>query len=312
MNEHHFLSIVDSNRGEIKQILKLAQVLKRELKSKGRNKPLLQNKTLVMIFEKPSLRTRLSFEVGMTQLGGHAVYLSPSDIGLGQRESVSDIARVVSRMGDIIMARVFKHGTLAQLAEHSTVPVINALSDHEHPCQALADALTIIERKGSLKGKHIAFIGDAENNVAHSLALICALHGAHFRVAAPQGYEMKKDIATQARAIAAKTGGTLMETSDPVAAATGADVIYTDTWVSMGDEPEKLKRCKVFEGYRVTEVLMSLAKRDAIFMHDLPAYRGNEVEAAVIDGPQSAVFEQAENRLHAQKALILWLLQKKV
>lgn len=308
MKKRDFLSITDFSKKEIWSVFDMTEKLKKELKSKGVNKQLLANKSLVMIFEKPSLRTRLSFEIGMTQLGGHAVYLAPSDIGLGERESVSDVARVASSMGDVIMARVFKHGTVTDLAKTSTVPVINGLSDLEHPCQILVDLFTIFELKGKLKGLKLAYIGDAENNIAHSLALASGLLGINFVAASPKGYWMKKTVVDRAKKMAKKSGSNLIEVSLPKTAVKEADIVYTDTWVSMGDEAEKEKRLKIFQGYQVNEKLMKLAKKDAIFMHDLPAYRGNEVTANVIDGEQSVVFQQAENRLHVQKSLICFLI----
>ena len=308
MKNKHFLSIADLSAKQIQTVLDLGQKMKHELKDKEVNQSLLAKKTLVMIFEKPSLRTRLSFEIGMTQLGGHAIYLAPSDIGLGVREEISDVAKVTASMTDIIMARVFKHETVKKLAKYSSIPVINALSDLEHPCQILADLLTILEVKKTLAGLKIAFIGDGENNVTHSLALACGMLGIHFTVASPKGYEMNKDIAQKAKKLAGQTNVSIIETNDPEKAVRDADVVYTDTWVSMGDEKEKEKRIKVFSPYQVTDKLMKLAKKDAIFMHDLPAYRGNEMTKEVIDGPQSVVFQQAENRLHAQKALLVYLL----
>ncbi len=308
MKNKHFLSITDLSTKEILKVLDLGLKLKHELKDKYINDALLANKTLVMIFEKPSLRTRLSFEIGMTQLGGHAIYLAPSDIGLGVREEISDVAKVTAGMADIIMARVFKHKTAEKLAEYSSIPVINALSDLEHPCQILADLLTILEVKKRLDGLKIAFIGDGENNVTHSLALACGILGMHFTVASPKGFEMSNVISKKAKRLAVQTKVSIIETNDPQKAVKDADVIYTDTWISMGDEKEKEKRVKVFSPYQVTDKLMDLAKKDAIFMHDLPAYRGNEVAKEVIDGPQSVVFQQAENRLHAQKALLIYLL----
>ena len=307
-NLRHFLSITDFSRAEILALLAQAQRLKQTLKKTGRNQPVLAGKSLAMIFEKPSLRTRISFEIGMDQLGGHALYLAPADIGLGTREPVSDVGRVLSSMADIIMARTFAHQTVTDLAASSTVPVINALSDHEHPCQILADFLTILEVKGSLRGLTLAFIGDADNNVTHSLCLGAALLGMNFSVGAPEGYQMALGVVQQATDLAKKTGVTITQTTDPKEAVAGADVVITDTWVSMGDEAEKEIRLKTFGAYQVTSELMSLAKKDAIFLHCLPAYRGNEVAADVIDGPQSHVFAEAENRLHAQKALILKLL----
>lgn len=295
----HLLSINDLTAREIVEILKLASKLKKQLKKTGKNKQIFKNKTLVMMFEKPSLRTRISFEIGMTQLGGHAIYLAPADIGLGTREPAKDVAQVSCRMADIIMARTFKHSTVEELARHSRVPVINGLSDWEHPCQTLADLLTIQEMKGKFKDLKVVFLGDSENNVTHSLALACARLGINFVIASPKGYWLNKKISKLVKCC---------QTDDPQKAVRNADVVYTDTWISMGDETQKAKRLKIFPKFRVTEKLMKLAKKDAIFMHDLPAYRGNEVEAEVIDGPQSVIYQQAENRLHAQKGLMVWLL----
>lgn len=308
MKTKNLLSITDLTQKKLRTVLNLAINLKREHRRADKPKTLLAGKTLIMIFEKPSLRTRLSFEIGMTQLGGHAIYLAPSDIGLGVRESVSDVAKVASRMGDIIMARTFKHRTVTELARHSHVPVINGLSDLEHPCQILADLLTILEHKGTLTGLKFAFVGDGDNNVTHSLALASGILGIHFSVASPKDYEMLSKVAQTANKLAKASGGSILHTTDPVRAVMGADIVYTDTWVSMGDETQKLKRLKVFAPYQVTQKLMSHAKQSALFMHDLPAYRGNEVTTEVIDGPQSIVFDQAENRLHAQKALMVYLL----
>lgn len=300
----HFLSIADLTAEEIWQVFALAKKLKKE----SQNKPVLKNKTLAMIFEKPSLRTRISFEAGMTQLGGHAIYLAPSDIGMGKRESVSDTAKVISSMADIIMARTFKHETIKELSEHATVPVINALSDLEHPCQILADYLTVHEEKDRLKGLTIGYFGDAENNVTHSLCLGAVILGMNFKCGAPKGYWMKKGIVKQAKQVAERTGAKIFQTTDSKKAVQDVDVVVTDTWVSMGDETEKKKRLKIFPHYQVNQELMELAKKDAIFMHCLPAYRGFEVSAEVIDGPQSVVFPEAENRLHIQKALMLYLM----
>lgn len=305
-NVKSLLSVSDLSAFEINEILATALALK---KSKS-IEPIFQNKTLIMIFEKPSLRTRLSFEIGMTKLGGHAIYLSPQDIGLGIRESIADVARVASRMGDIITARTFKHETITGLAKYSQVPVINALSDLEHPCQALADLLTIFETKRHIKDLQIAFIGDGNNNVTHSLCLGSALLGANFICARPNGYAMNKNIVAKAKTIAGETNAVIRETDDPQEAAKHADIIYTDTWVSMGHEAEKQTRIKTFLPYQVDEKLMKLAKKDALFMHDLPAYRGNEVTDEVIESKQSVVFQQAENRLWAQMALMLYLTEK--
>src|SRR3989304_8292394 len=304
----HFVSITDLTKKEINLVLQISSSLKRQLKKKGSNKDYLKNKVLGMIFEKPSLRTRVSFEAGMTQLGGHAIYLAPTDIGLGKREPIKDVSQVLSRMVDIIMARTFEHKTIEELAKYSDVPVINALSDLEHPCQILADLLTIKEKKGKLKGIKLAFVGDGENNVTHSLALASGILGINFSVAAPKGYWMKKDVSDRARKLAQKSKIKIYETQDVIEAVENADVVYTDTWVSMGDEKEMAKRLKVFKKYQITKFVMSKAKKDAIFMHDMPAYRGNEVASDVIDGNQSVIIDQAENRLHAQKALVCFLL----
>jgi ornithine carbamoyltransferase len=308
MKKRDFVSITDLTAKEITTVLENAIEIKKKLKSGKAKQNLLKDKTLVMIFEKPSLRTRLSFEIGMTQFGGHAIYLGPSDIGLGKRESTSDIATVTSSMSDIIMARTFSHQSVVDLATHSTVPVINGLSDMEHPCQILADFQTILEKKGKLKGVTIGYVGDCENNVVHSMVLGAALLGINFKCGSPKGYSMKKEIVQQAKEIAKKTGSEIIETNDPKVAVKNVDVVVTDTWVSMGDEKEKDKRMKIFKPYQINSQLMKLAKKDAIFLHCLPAYRENEVTAEVIDGPQSVVFQEAENRLHAQKALILFLL----
>jgi ornithine carbamoyltransferase len=308
MKKRDFVSITDLTAKEITTVLKNAIALKKNLNSGKAKQDLLKDKTLVMIFEKPSLRTRLSFEIGMTQFGGHAIYLGPSDIGLGKRESTSDIAIVTSSMSDIIMARTFSHQSVVDLATHSTVPVINGLSDMEHPCQILADFQTILEKKGKLKGLTIGYVGDCENNVVHSMVLGAALLGMHFKCGSPKGYSMKKELVQQAKEKAMKTGSEIIETNDPKVAVENVDVVVTDTWVSMGDEKEKDKRLKIFKPYQINSQLMKLAKKNAIFLHCLPAYRENEVSAEVIDGPQSVVFQEAENRLHAQKALILYLL----
>jgi len=304
----HFLSITDMSKNEMQVLFKTAARIKKETRA-GKSRSDLMGKTLVMIFEKPSLRTHLSFEIGMTQLGGHGVYLAPTDIGLGVRESVSDVAKVVSRMGDGLMARVFAHRTICELAANSRVPVINGLSDWEHPCQILADLFTIWEIKKKLTGLKIAFIGDGENNVCHSLCLAAGIWGMHFVTASPTGYWMKEEVVAHAQSLCKKSGGTITQLADAFTAANKADIVYTDTWVSMGDEAEKEKRLKIFAPYQVTAQIMKLAKPDALFMHDLPAYRGNEVVSEVIDGLQSIVFQQAENRLHIQKALLVHLLK---
>ncbi len=311
MKQKQFLSITDLSRRDILDILAVAAKLKRQIKRTGKNRPLLKGKTLIQIYEKPSLRTHASFDIAMFQLGGHALYLGPEHIGLGVREPVEHAAKVLSRIGSVIMARVYRHETVTELAEHSLVPVINGLSDLEHPCQILADVMTMVEHKKRLTGLRVAFVGDGENNVTHSLALACGLLGMHFVVASPKGYKMHKTITETAKKLAATYGGSVTEVTDPVAAVKDADVVYTDTWVSMGDEKQKKARLAAFAKYQVHDRLMSKAKPDAIFMHDMPAYLGNEVTASVFDSPQSVVYDQAENRLHAQKGLLVFLLKRK-
>ena len=262
-----------------------------------------------MVFEKPSLRTRLSFETAMTQLGGHGVYLNQDQIGMGNRETVSDVAGVVSGMADFLMARTHKHSTLIKLADYSYIPVINGLSDIEHPCQALSDFMTIFEEKGTLSDLTIAYVGDGENNLAHSFCLGSAILGINFKCASPKGYSIKPEILDKAMQIALTTNASIFLTEDPTEAVDNADIVYTDTWVSMGDENEKEKRIRDLTAYQVTQKLMKKAKYNAIFMHDLPVYRGQEVTEEVIDGVQSVVFDQAHNRLHAQKALLVKLME---
>jgi ornithine carbamoyltransferase len=297
-----FLSIADLNRKEIKYLLEQA----RRTKEEGTTS-LLSGRTLALLFEKPSLRTRVSFEMAMHQLGGHSIYLSPDEVGLGRRESGADIGRVLSRYVHGIAARTFSQETLRTLAKHSSVPVINALSDLEHPCQALADLLTIYEKKGKLSGLTLAFIGDG-NNVANSLLLSACLVGMNFHPACPPGYEIKEATLNQGKKWAARSGSEILLTNDPHEAAKHADVIYTDVWVSMGQEAEARKRRHAFSGYQVDSKLLSLAKRDVLFMHPLPAHHGEEISAGLLDDPRSVVFDQAENRLHMQKALLMKLL----
>lgn len=265
--------------------------------------------TLALVFEKPSLRTRVAFEAGMTQLGGHPSYLSANDIDMGGRESVPDVARNLSRWVAIIAARVFKHATVETLARYATVPVINALSDREHPCQALADMLTLRERFGRLQGLTLAYVGDG-NNVCHSLMLLGATLGLNLRIGCPPDYRPAPDIIELTERLAQEHDATLAITASPVEAVSGADAVYTDVWASMGQEHEAARRRPVFTPYQVNTALMAHAAPHALAMHCLPAHRGEEVTAEVIDGPQSVVFEQAENRLHVQKALILFLLGK--
>jgi ornithine carbamoyltransferase len=267
----------------------------------------LEGLTLALVFEKPSLRTRVSFHVAMKHLGGDCIYLSPPEVGLGDRETPADVARVLSRYVDCIAARTFQQETVVELARHSNVPVINALSDDEHPCQVLADLLTIREKKGRLAGVTAAFIGDG-NNVASSLALGAGLTGLHLRLASPEGYEVPSHILHSASDAASQSGGSVEQTNDPEVAVRDADVVYTDVWASMGQEKEAAVRREDFAGFTVDSTLMSKARGDAIFMHDLPAHRGEEVTDEVMESAQSVAFDQAENRLHAQKALLSLIL----
>jgi ornithine carbamoyltransferase len=303
----HFLSLADLSPEQVAGLLNLALHLKAEWKSGG-NPPLLQTKTLGMVFTKPSLRTRVSFDMAMIQLGGQALYISPNEISLGQRESVADVARVLSRYVDIIMARVFGHRDVMELAQYSRVPVINGLSDYTHPCQGLADLLTIREKFGTLQGIKLAYIGDG-NNVANSLIFGAALSGMTFAIASPPGYEISGDVVAKAKSLAAKTDASLYFAHDPAEAVREADVIYTDVWTSMGQEAESQKRLEVFAPrYQINTSLVSKAKRNAIVMHCLPAHRGQEITDEVADGSHSALWDQAENRMHAQKAILVELL----
>ena len=298
----HLISMADLSNEEIIELLDMAEDLK-EKRLRGKVTDLLKNKSLAMIFEKSSTRTRVSFEAGMADLGGHALYLNYRDIQIGRGETVADTARVLSGYVHGITARVNSHDTVVDLAEHATVPVINALSDKEHPCQILADLLTIQEYKNRLDGLKYAWIGDG-NNVCNSAILGCAIVGMDIVVACPEGYEPDEDIVAQARAM----GGNVTITNDPAEAAKDADVFYTDVWISMGDEDEVEKRMHDLANYQINSELVALAKHDAIVMHCLPAHRGEEITAEVLDGPHSVVFEQAENRMHAQKALMLKLM----
>jgi ornithine carbamoyltransferase len=297
-----FLSVADLSRDRLLSLFTLAADLKHRLKS-GRRLAPLAGRSLALIFEKPSLRTRVTFEVGIVQLGGRAVYLSGGEIGLGTRETVPDVARNLSRWVDGIAARVFSHATVEGLARHATVPVVNGLSDFEHPCQALADYFTLWERGVDLGSMRLAWIGDG-NNVCHSVLLAGALLGASMVVACPPGYEPDAGVQATVR----KLGGRLEITTDARAAATGADVLYTDVWVSMGQEAEREQRREAFSRYQVSETLLGFAKPSALVMHCLPAHRGEEITDPVLDGPRSIVLEQSENRLHAQKAVIFELL----
>lgn len=298
----HVISMTDLTQEEIIELLDMAEDLK-EKRLRGKVTDLLKNKSLAMIFEKSSTRTRVSFEVAMSDLGGHSIYLNYRDIQLGRGETVADTARVLSGYVYVISARVNDHETLIELAECSDVPVINALSDLEHPCQILADLFTIREYKNRLNGLRFAWIGDG-NNVCNSAILGCAIVGMEVVVACPEGYEPDMDIVAKAREL----GGTVTITHDPAEAAKDADVLYTDVWVSMGDEDEREKRMHDLRDYQINSELVNLAKHDSIVMHCLPAHRGEEITEEVLEGPHSVVFDEAENRLHAQKALLLKLM----
>lgn len=303
MKGKDLLSIGDLAPDDVWRIIDRAIEQKRQGAS-----PILAGESLALLFEKPSLRTRVSFDIAMHQLGGHSVYIPQSEVGLGTRESISDVARTLSRYVNIIAARTFAHATVESLAEHATIPVINALSDREHPCQALGDLLTIYEKKAKLEGLTFAFIGDG-NNVASSLLLASALAGANFRIASPKGYEISDEIESLGRRLA-RSNAQILLVEQPQAAVAGADVVYTDVWTSMGQEAEAKKRLGAFAGYQVTAELLSQAAKDAILMHPLPAHHDEEIAPGLIDSPQSVVFDQAENRLHVQKAILAELLQK--
>jgi ornithine carbamoyltransferase len=303
MKGKDLLSIGDLAPDDAQRIVKTAI----DMKQQGLS-PVLAGRTLALLFEKPSLRTRVSLDVAMYELGGHSVYLSQSEVGLGSRESIADVARTLSRYVDVLAARTFSHATVESLAGHATVPVINALSDREHPCQALGDILTIYEKKAALGGLTLAYIGDG-NNVASSLLLASALVGMDFRIASPKGFEVPDGVVALGRSLV-QGGARILLVDQPQAAAEGADVIYTDVWTSMGQEAEAERRRKAFAGFQVDAGLLSLAAKDAILMHPLPAHHGEEVAPGLIDSPQSVVFDQAENRLHAQKAILVELLSE--
>jgi ornithine carbamoyltransferase len=302
-----FLTISDYTPAELQSLLDLAVRLKEERNSTG-NPPLLKGKVLAMIFQKPSLRTRVSFDMAMRHLGGDALYLSPQEIGLGKRESIADVARVLAGYIDIIMARVFDHEHVVELAKWSSVPVINGLSDYNHPCQGMADALTILEKFGSLKGLNVTFVGDG-NNVAVSLMHVCAKLGANFTIANPAGYDLNPKAVAAAKQFSVEAGCQLSFLRDPHQAVKDAHVIYTDTWTSMGQEEETKIREQVFPPYQINDRLVSEARRDVIIMHCLPAHRGQELTTEVADSSHSVIFSQAHNRMHAQKAILVRLLQ---
>lgn len=299
---NHFLSVRDLARDEVPRLFALIAELKGKLKARDRATP-LAGRTMALIFEKPSLRTRVTFEVAMVQLGGAAVYLAAQEIGLGKRESASDIARNLSRWVDVVAARVFAHRTLEEMAAHASVPVINGLSDLEHPCQAIADLFTLWERGLKLSGLRLAWVGDG-NNVCHSVLLLSAMTGVSVTVACPPQFEPRQSVLEGCRAL----GGRVKVTTEAREAVEGADVVYTDTWISMGQESERDRRLEAFQRYQLNEALLGFASPNALVMHCLPAHRGEEITDGVMDGPRSVILDQAENRLHAQKGIILHLL----
>lgn len=296
--KRHLLSVADFNAAEIKELINLAIEMKRGLPSR-----VLDGKAIALLFEKPSLRTRVSFELAIHQLGGYAMYLSPAEVGLGKRESVQDATRVLSRYVNGIVARTFSQKSLVLMAEYASIPIINALSDLEHPCQALADILTIFEKKGRLAGLTLAYIGDG-NNCANSLFLASMLVGMNFNIASPSGYEMDTKLVDKGKKLGLQNGAKLAMGNKPSEAVREADIIYTDVWTSMGQESEAEERRSIFAGYQVNSTLISQAKKDVILMHPLPAHHGEEVAHGILEKPASVVFDQAENRLHMQKAIL--------
>jgi ornithine carbamoyltransferase len=301
----HFINVADYSTQELRHLLDVAKRLKKQHEETGRNDQLLAGKTLAMVFEKPSLRTRVSFAVAMTHLGGNGLLLRDEEVGLGVREPVQDVARVLSSMVDGIMARTFAHAKVEGLAKHASVPVINALTDFSHPCQAMADLMTVEEHFGNLKGRTLTFVGDA-NNVARSLAEACGRMAMRFVLASPAGYEFTGEDEDKIMAQVPELD--FVNTRDPEEAVREADVVVTDTWTSMGQEAQKQQRIKDFHGYRVDERLMAIAPKHAVVLHCLPAYRGYEISEGVMEGPQSLVFQEAENRLHFQKGLLAGLM----
>lgn len=293
------LSIAQLEKDDIYRLIGRSLALKKSVWSAE-----LRGKTMALLFEKPSLRTRVSFDLAMHQLGGYAIYLSPAEVGLGKREAVQDVARVLDRFVDVLAVRSFSQSSIELLSASASIPVINALSDAEHPCQILADMVTIYEHEGKLEGLTLAYIGDG-NNVASSLILASAMVGINFKIASPEGYTLPEHIISKAKSLAEKSGADILVTQSPEDAARGADIIYTDVWTSMGQEAETEIRRKAFQNYQINERLFALAKNDAIFMHPLPAHRGEEVTDGVLEGANSVIFDQAENRLHLAKALLL-------
>jgi len=297
-----FLAVTDFSREEIYETFRIAKQLKAEVKA-GKAHHFFADQTMSMVFAKPSLRTRVSFETGMVQFGGHALYLGPNDISIGKREAVKDIARVISRYNNWIMARLFKHEHMIEMAKYSSVPVINGLTDYNHPCQIMADMLTIHEHRGTVEGQKVVFIGDG-NNVCNSFLNFASVVPYHFVLAAPEGYDPDPETLKKAKAAGLST---IEVVRDPVAAAKDADVLYTDVWTSMGQEEERQKRLNDFAGFQINSELLSHAKSDALVMHCLPAHYGEEITEEVLDGPNSVIFDEAENRMHAQKAVMVML-----
>lgn len=303
----HFISMADTPQKDLEHLLEVAHRLKKQLKETGKNDPILKSKTLAMVFEKPSLRTRVSFAVAMTQLGGEGLLLRDEEIGLGRREPVEDVARVLSSMCDGIMARTFEHDKVKMLAKWASVPVINGLTDYSHPCQAMADLMTLQEHFGSLKGRTMVYVGDG-NNVARSLSVACGKFGLRFVISCPPGYELPSEDVDRIMSQVPEMDFEVIP--NPADAVHEADAIYTDTWVSMGQEEEKAKRIRDFQGYQIDQKLLDAAPNHAVVLHCLPAYRGLEISADVMEGKRSLVFPQAENRLHFQKGLLAVLLGK--
>ncbi len=303
MAKRDYLSVADLSMAEAEQLIQKAIKMK-----KGPWPQVLAGKTVTLLFEKPSLRTRLSFELAVHQLGGYCIYMSPDEVGLGKRESIPDVAHVLSRYVQGIVARTFSHHSLETLAEYSSVPVINALSDYEHPCQAMSDLVTIYEKKGKLKGLNLAFVGDG-NNVANSLLLACCMTGINFLIASPEKYSLQEPILLAANKFAEQSGSHIMLLEEPAMAVKDADVVYTDVWTSMGQEDEMEERRIAFAEYQVDDKMLAYAKKDAIFMHPLPAHHGEEVAVGIVDRYRSVIFDQAENRLHFQRALLAELFK---
>ena len=305
MKNTHLLSIADLNSEELNRLVDRAIELKGPSISTS-----LTGCSVALLFEKPSLRTKTSFDVGIHQMGGHPIYLGPQEVGLGVRETIADVARVLDRYVDCIVARVNNHSSLVELARYSKVPIINALSNWEHPCQILSDLQTIKEAKGQLKGVKVAYVGDG-NNTARSLALGIISVGGNFAIASPKGYELDPQTLALARSLSSHCGATVDDSNDVLQAVSGADVVYTDVWISMGQEAERAERLKAFKNYTIDHKIMSHAESDAIFMHDMPVHYGEELAYGMLDHPKSVVFDQAENRLHSQKALLEHLVESK-